>query len=259
MLKTRTVAMFLFALLMALAAAFVARGWANNRLALPEQEDGRPVVVAAIQIPFGKKLEPTDLRLTTMPKSVVPASAHATLEDLEGTVAMGTIYPGEIIMQEKVAAFGGGSALSAVIAPSKRAVTVRVNDVIGVAGFLLPGNRVDVLSATPDRNRKYRSKTLLEDVKVLAVDQTASPEKDKPVIVRAVTLELASEEAEKLVQATQEGTVQLALRNPLDDTRKAPAATPTAAARPVARTATRSAQSVTVIRGTSISTTQVKM
>ncbi len=259
MFKTRTIVMFSFALVMALAAAFVAKNWANNRLTGPAQEAGVPVVVAALQIPFGKKLEATDLRLATMPESLVPASAHAKLEELNGTVAMSTIYPGEIIMKEKVAPFIGGSALSAVIAPSKRAVTVRVNDVIGVAGFLMPGNRVDVVAAIPYGIRKFKSETLLEDIKVLAVDQTASPDKDKPVIVRAVTLELTSEEAEKLVQATQEGSVQLALRNPLDDSKKeeqvAKAAPHT---KPIKQSGSRT-HAVTVIRGTKVTVSQVKM
>jgi len=253
--------MFVFALVMGLAAALIAKNWAVNRMATPAQAEGVQVVVAAMQIPFGKKLESTDLRLATMPENLVPSSAHTRIEQLEGTVAMSTIYPGEIVMKEKVAAFGGGSALSAVISPTKRAVTVRVNDVIGVAGFLMPGNRVDVVAAKPygNGNRNYKSETLLEDIKVLAVDQTASPEKDKPVIVRAVTLELSSKEAEKLVQATQEGTVQLALRNPLDDSKKQEeVANETPQHKPVKKVYS-SSTPITVIRGTKVSTSQIKM
>lgn len=259
MFKTRTIVMFLFALLMGLAAALVAKNWASNRLAGPARDDGVQVVVAAVQIPFGKKLESSDLRLASMPESLVPSNAYTALEALDGTVAMGTIYPGELLLTEKVAEFGGGSALSAVIAPTKRAVTVRVNDVIGVAGFLMPGNRVDVVAAKPYDNRKYRSETLLENVKVLAVDQTASPEKDKPVIVRAVTLELAPNEAEKLVQATQEGTVQLALRNPLDDSTKPQEISPEEPRKAPIRKLTSRTNPITVIRGTSVTTSQIKM
>ena len=260
MLKTRTIVMFLFALLMGIAAALLAKGWADNRLTAGEQDEGVQVVVAALQIPFGKKLEPTDLRLTSMPKNMVPSSAHRRIEDVDGTVAMGTIFPDEIILKEKIAEFGGGSALSAVISPKKRAVTVRVNDVIGVAGFLMPGNRVDVVAATPQgSHRKYKSETLLENVKVLAVDQTASPEKDKPVIVRAVTLELSPNEAEKLVKATQEGSVQLALRNPLDDSTKPQKVAKKAPQKNVKKRVIRRSTSVTVIRGTEVSTSRVKM
>ncbi|MBW0146114.1 Flp pilus assembly protein CpaB [Marinobacter arenosus] len=267
MFKKRTFVMLTFALAMGLAAAFVAKGWAIKRLTVSEEEAGIAVVVASMQIPFGKKLEETDLRIETMPSHLVPSSAYNDIESLTGTVAMGTIYPDEIVMKEKVAPFGGGSALSAVIGRNKRAVTVRVNDVVGVAGFLMPGNRVDVVAAKPEGNRRdYRTETLLEDVKVLAVDQSASPEKDKPVIVRAVTLELSPVEAELLVEATQEGMVQLALRNPLDDSKKpkpevkpevvaeAPKPKPAPRKRVVA-----TSQRVTVIRGTDVSTSKVSM
>lgn len=269
MFKSRTFLMLSFALIMGLGAAYLARGWALDRFAAPATENGVPVVVAALQIPFGKKVEASDLKVATMPKSMVPSSALTEAEEIEGRVATTTIYPGEMILKEKVAAFGGGSALSAVIAPNKRAVTVRVNDVIGVAGFLMPGNRVDIVAAKRDGNRNYESRTLLENVKVLAVDQTASPEKDKPVIVRAVTLELSSDEAEELVKATQEGMIQLALRNPLDDSmRPAPEPEPVkeevvAEAKPAPKPAPRrvvaTSSRVTIIRGTDVSTSKVSM
>lgn len=269
MFKSRTVLMLGFALMMGLGAAYLARGWAVDRFASPATDDGVPVVVAALQVPFGKKLEARDLRVANMPRSMVPSGAYKDTAEVESTVAMTTMYPGEVILREKVVAFGGGSALSAVIAPNKRAVTVRVNDVIGVAGFLMPGNRVDVVSAIPNGNRRYQSRTLLENVKVLAVDQTASPEKDKPVIVRAVTLELGSADAEELVKATQEGVVQLALRNPLDDSiRPVPepepekeeiVAEPKPAPKPAPRRAVTTISRVTVIRGTEVSTSRVSM
>lgn len=269
MFKTRTVLMLFFALAMGLSAAYLARGWAVDRLARPATEEGVPVVVATLQIPFGKRVEASDLKIATLPSSMVPTGAYSEPAEIENTVAMTTIYPGEVLLREKVAAFSGGSALSAVIAPNKRAVTVRVNDVIGVAGFLMPGNRVDVVAATPVGNRRYQSRTLLENVKVLAVDQSASPEKDKPVIVRAVTLELGSGDAEELVKATQEGVVQLALRNPLDDSvRPEPEPEPVkeevvAEAPPVARPAPRrvivTSSNVTIIRGTEVSTSKVSM
>lgn len=269
MFKSRTIMMLFFALAMGLGAAFLARGWAVDRFAGPTQDNSVQVVQAAIQIPFGKKIEPTDLRIAKMPSSMVPSGAYTDPAELEGTVASGTIFPDEIILKGKVVAFGGGSALSAVIEPNKRAVTVRVNDVIGVAGFLMPGNRVDVVAATPNGNRKYESRILLENIKVLAVDQTASPEKDKPVIVRAVTLELSPEEAEELVKVTQEGVVQLALRNPLDDSmRPEPVPVPEPVKeevvaqveppKPVVRRRV-STPKVTIIRGTDVSSSRVSM
>jgi len=92
-----------------------------------------------------------------------------------------------------------------------------VDDVVGVAGFILPGNKIDILATKMDRTaNKAATRTLLQNIKVLAVDQEASQEKEKPAIVRAVTLELKPDQAEIMVQAMQEGTIQLTLRNPLD-------------------------------------------
>ena len=98
-----------------------------------------------------------------------------------------------------------------------RAVTVRVDDVVGVAGFLLPGNRVDVVASRLDqRTRLATTETILTNLKVLAVDQTASTDKNEPVIVRAVTLEMTPDQSEAIVKAKEEGTIQLTLRNPND-------------------------------------------
>ena len=155
--------------------------------------------------------------------------------------------------------------LAMVVAENMRAVSVRVNDVVGVAGFLLPGNRVDVVTAFRD-GQQTRSETVVQNVKVLAVDQTASTEKNEPVVVRAVTLEVTPDDAEKLVLAEERGVIQLALRNPLDTTVVAmrshapPPVTaaplrpaPVAKARPRVRTGPPpESTNVTVIRGTEV-------
>jgi pilus assembly protein CpaB len=128
-----------------------------------------------------------------------------------------------------------------------------------VAGFLLPGNRVDVLAARLETGRRATAETILRDVKVLAVDQTAATEKNEPVIVRAVTLEVNPAQAEVLVKAKEEGSIQLTLRNPLDDevfvAEVAPPPAPAPVRRVVAPPAPRQ-RSVTVIRGTDVSTTK---
>ena len=138
---------------------------------------------------------------------------------------------------------------------------MRVNDVVGVAGFLLPGNHVDVVAAYRD-GPDTRSETVVQNVKVLAVDQTASTDKNEPVVVRAVTLEVTPPDAEKLVLAEQRGSIQLALRNPRrqragGDARPrhgtAPAPAPAPKVRPRVRTGPPpQSTSVTVIRGTSV-------
>jgi pilus assembly protein CpaB len=155
-----------------------------------------------------------------------------------------------------------------VVGEGMRAVSIRVNDVVGVAGFLLPGNRVDVVAAYKE-HQTTRSETVVQNVKVLAVDQTASTDKNEPVVVRAVTLEVTPEDAEKLVLAEQRGTIQLALRNPSDSelvAMRAPAAQPTPVAPPGPPTPAPKAKAkprvktgpppestdVTVIRGTNV-------
>ena len=159
------------------------------------------------------------------------------------------LIAGEPLLAERLVERLTGSALSAMIAPNMRAITVRVNDVAGVAGFLLPGNRVDVLG-TRKVNGRANTTTVLQNVKVLAVDQRANRDKDEPIVVRAVTLEADVEDSITLVRATEEGTVQLALRNPEDlamrvDTARAPSAARKGDAAPA------DAQ-VRIIRGTSV-------
>ena len=141
-----------------------------------------------------------------------------------------------------------------MIAPSKRAITVRVNDVAGVAGFLLPGNRVDVLGSKT-LNRKTTTKTILQNLKVLAIDQKSNPDKDEPVVVRAVTLEADLDESIKLVNATQEGSVQLVLRNPEDKIKLAQNSEKPA---PKISTPRRATPTVTIIRGTSVNKSRLR-
>jgi pilus assembly protein CpaB len=130
---------------------------------------------------------------------------------------MNKFYPDEIITDKRISEYMGGSTLSALITKEFRAISMRVDDVVGVSGFILPGNKVDILATKMDHNTNTAStRTLLQNIKVLAVDQEASQEKEKPAIVKAVTLELKPEQAEIIVQAMQEGTIQLTLRNPLD-------------------------------------------
>jgi pilus assembly protein CpaB len=128
--------------------------------------------------------------------------------------------------------------------------------VIGVAGFLLPGNRVDILF-TKRQGSQSVTRTILQDIKVLAVDQTASTDKDRPVVVRAVTIELSPAEAELLVKATSEGNLQLTLRNPLDSELIAKKEEP--AKKMQVRKVWRGPgkEKITLIRGTDISTTSV--
>jgi len=197
-------------------------------------------------------------------KDGAPENAFRTLEEVEGMVSTVAVARGEILLKDRFADHETGSTLAALVKSSMRAVTVRVDDVVGVAGFLLPGNRVDIVATRLDRSsRRATAETILRNVRVLAVDQTASTEENDPVIVRAVTLELTPKQSEVLVKAKEEGRIQLTLRNPLDEEEVAATPEPApaqAAPAPVVKVAARAAapaqSTVTVIRGTQVATTR---
>lgn len=258
MMKTRTLFMLFIALIFGVGAALMANNWVEERLRPVVDSAGTPVVVAALEIPFGTKIETAHVKVVDWPSGEAPKGAIADPEIIKGRIAKQSFLPGEVLLEERVVEHLGGSTLASIVEQNKRAVTVRVNDVIGVAGFLLPGNRVDILFTRRAGGRSV-TQTILQDIKVLAVDQTASTDKDRPVVVRAVTMELTPAEAEILVKATSEGNLQLTLRNPLDselvankeEKKQAPA-------KKVVRRSAPPRLKVTVIRGTDVSTTSLK-
>ena len=256
MFRRRSVLLITMSLLMGVGAAWVANNWV--RAGLEKEEESRTTVVAAaIAIPFGTKVEQRHLKTITMPVDARPPGSFTEIAAVEGKVTTQQIVSGEILMQERFVDHDDGSTLAAMVAEHMRAVTVRVDDVIGVAGFLLPGNHVDVLASRRERNRAV-TKTILTNVKVLAVDQTAATTENEPVIVRAVTLEVSPEQAEELVKGKTEGTLQLTLRNPLDDEVPVVEPEPAPVKRVVKRAAPRRTPTVTVIRGTRVSETKTK-
>lgn len=208
------------ALALGVVAAVLAARWMQQRLSAAEtaRSSTSHVVVAARTIPFGERIKQEDIKTIAWPAMDVPADSFSDPSAVVGRFSNQKLLPGELVLKPRVVEASAGNFLSTMIEPNQRAVTVRVNDVIGVAGFLLPGNRVDVLATRMNSERRAETHTLLQNLRVLAVDQTtAQAGKDEPVVVRAVTLEMNPQQAEQLVSATEEGTVQLALRNP-DDT-----------------------------------------
>jgi pilus assembly protein CpaB len=254
MRKGRSSLLLLVALVAGLGAAWVANNWIEQRAMTSDaaEDATTPVVVAALKIPFAQKIQRAHLKTVFMPDEMVQEGVFHEVEAVEGKVAKHIIFPGEAIIRERVADHAEGSVLSILVKQGMRAVTVRVNDVSGVAGFLLPGNRVDVL-ASRKVNQRSVTYTVLQNIKVLAVDQTASTDKDKPVVVRAVTLEVSPNDAKKLFKAEEEGNIQLILRNPLDQSINAE---PVKKAAPVEKKSVMrrrpSPQTITVIRGTSM-------
>ena len=245
-------------LLLAVGAAWVANNWLQARAAGASSAEGKTmVVVAALEIPFGTKIEARHLGSIEMLSTSVPQGAFSEAAEVVGKVARSAILRGEFIIKGRLADNDAGSALAAVVERHMRAVTVRVDDVVGVGGFLLPGNRVDVL-ASRRVHEEATTETILSDIKVLAVDQTASTDENKPVVVRAVTLEVTPEQAEILIKGKEAGSIQLTLRNPGDNsvyvTRKAPVLAPTLLVKdapPPVKKAPQGPQ-LTIIRGTQI-------
>lgn len=217
MKNLKALGLLVLAIVAGLAAALYAAGWVAQR----GNVASRKVAVAAVDIELGSKINPQMISLVDWPASSVPEGAFTDLKTVQERVVKMAIPRGDAILERKLSPPGSKGGLAAVIAEGKRAMTVRVNDVVGVAGFALPGTYVDVMVNTQqDRakgdGRSPISLTVLEHVLVLAVAQEASRDETKPKVVSAVTLELSPTDAEKLDLARSVGTLSLVLRNQLD-------------------------------------------
>jgi len=223
MKNAKAIGLLILALMMGLAAATYAAGWASQKSNIASNK----VVVASTDIEMGSKINPQMLTTADWPSGSVPPGAFIDIKDLQDRVVKVSVLRGDAVLERKLAPVGTQGGLSAVIAEGKRAMTVRVNDVVGVAGFALPGNYVDVMvnaqqdkakgkgKTTGEENRQI-SKTVLEHVLVLAVAQESGRDDTKPKVVSAVTLELSLEDSEKLDLARSVGTLSLVLRNQTD-------------------------------------------
>lgn len=217
MKNSRSLLIIGVALLLALGAVLVAARWLGE-----QGSAGTPVVVAAADIGQGTRLTANSLQTVAWPAGSIPAGAITDPKLLGGRVARADFVRGEPVLESKLAPPGTTGGLSAVVAAGNRAMTVRVNDVVGVAGFALPGNYVDILvnmqgvASDIGKAEGSISKIVLERILVLAVAQESNRDDTKPRVVNAVTLELAPEQVEKLDLARSIGTLSLVLRNQVD-------------------------------------------
>mgnify|MGYP006273359779 CR=1 FL=1 len=176
-----------------------------------------PVVIADAEIAFAKEITRELVRVQEWPSEFVPDGAFDALEEIIGDDERGyrraerPIAEGEPLLASKLSAFGEKVTIAQVIDPDKRAISIRVDDVSGVGGFVTPGDRVDVV-LTRHRNDDQIATTILQDVLVRGIDQIADEERDKPVVVRTVTVEVGPDEAQRLVLAQQAGRLSLTLR-----------------------------------------------
>ena len=212
--------MLVVALLAGLAAVGLAARWMRAQDARHAQ-----IAVAAVDVAPGARLSPPMITTVEWPRGSVPSGAFATAAALDGRVVTTSLQRGEPVIEARLAPVGARAGLSAVVPPGKRAMTVRVNDVIGVAGFALPGTHVDVLVHTRDedggsaRSGRAISRIVLERILVLAVAQESDRDASRPKVVNAVTLEVTPAQAERLDLARGVGSLSLVLRNPADDGR----------------------------------------
>jgi pilus assembly protein CpaB len=216
MKNTRAIMMLVVAIMAGLAAVVMASRWL-----MQQSGEVNKIAVAAADVNLGQRLTPELVKLVDWPAGSMPQGAFAELNKLDGRVLKISVLRGEPLMESKLAPIGTKGGLSAVIQDGKRAITVRVNDVIGVAGFALPGNYVDIIVNTQQEGGKNNkdqniSKIVLERILVLAVAQEVGRDDTKPRVVNAVTLEVTPDQAENIDLARSVGTLSLVLRNQVD-------------------------------------------
>lgn len=226
-MRFTAILMLVLAVAMGATSVYLARDWLDRQgsggSAAGPSIELTTVVVAKLPMNFGDTVTSEYLTEAEWPAATVPPGAFQKIEELtkpgEGRVVLRAIQINEPVLDNKLSGAGGKATMSTILDKDMRAVTIRVNDVNGVAGFVLPGDRVDVLLTrdenTGNRNNKQDQITdiLLQNVKVLGIDQKVNDNEDQPKVARAVTLEVEPFDAQKLALATTVGSLSLALRN----------------------------------------------
>lgn len=237
-MRTSTLLSLLVAVVLAVVAVVGVRSWmqdqqaqlnAERSVGAEAQSNLKQIVVAKAPLRFGDQITPDKIELLTWASSTLPTGSYTTIEEVTGTsedtarFVLSSMEIGEPVLSSRITSPGQRAKLSTAIEPGMKAVSIRVNDVLGVAGFVLPGDRVDVLLTETKSEQPYTA-LLLQGVRVLAIDQIADERKDQPSVVRTVTFEVSTEEAQKLTLAASIGTLSLALRNvvssEVDNTKK---------------------------------------
>ncbi|MER8978397.1 Flp pilus assembly protein CpaB [Mesorhizobium sp. M0870] len=221
-MRANTLIMIVLAGVFGVLAVVLVNIWlAGQRSAMAQTGlvQGSTVVVAAMPLKFGDALTADKLREVAWPAGAVPAGAFKSTKDLlagDAKQALQAIGVNEPILATKITGPGQRATLSAVLGEGMKAVSIRVNDVLGVAGFVFPGDRVDILLTRTARGDDGTDKSfvdvLLQSMKVLAIDQVADESKDSPTVVKSVTLEASTRDAQKLTLAAGAGQLSLALR-----------------------------------------------
>lgn len=232
-MRSSTLLSLLIAAVLAAIAVFGARTWldderqrlfseARDAVATEPVQEVRTIVIAEDALLFGERITRDKLREIEWASETLPRGSFQKITDIivdetdeNARFVVSSMEPGEPVLLSKITAPGQRAKLSTSLTPGMKAVAIRVNDVQGVAGFVLPGDRVDIMLTRGSARRGEGSyvDVLLQGVRVLAIDQIADDRKDQPSVVRTVTFEVNTEEAQKLALGANIGTLSLALRN----------------------------------------------
>ncbi|MBI4642330.1 MAG: Flp pilus assembly protein CpaB [Deltaproteobacteria bacterium] len=215
----------LMALVFGAVATFMALGWMKSQSQRQVQQAPKvlmaPVVVAAKDIDAANALKAEQLSLIQWPKDTCPKGGFTNVEEVAGRVAVLPMNAGEPILEPKLAPQGTPAGMVALVSPGKRAMTVKVDEASGVAGFVIPNNRVDVVSTNSrgDFSTDPFARIVLENLRVLGTGQKIIEKNPdgKPRVVPTVTLEVNPKEGERLALAAQEGHLSLVLRSQKDE------------------------------------------
>lgn len=211
MKSKRALIMIATSVLAGLLAVWMATRWIGQLA-----ENTTKIVVASRDVDPGTVLGEGSLQLIAWPSGSVPAGAIKDLKKTQGRVASTQIFTGEPILEAKLAREGATGGLSSVLAEGKRAISIQANEIVGVAGYIRPGSRVDIMVNTHDSKDQTLSKIVLENILVLATAQDDKRDQTKPKVVSTVTLEVDPRQAEMIDLARSIGTLSMALRNSLD-------------------------------------------
>ncbi len=222
-MRTSTIVMIGFAVLFGLLAVFIAQSWLNSQAEMrmksleanKKPAVSRTIVVAAKPLRYGMELAAPMLREMPWSEEALPNGGFAKIPDLLNggkRIVLSAIEQNEPVLAVKVTGAGQRATLSSLVKDGMKAVTIRVNDVEGVGGFVLPGDRVDVVMTRQVDKNEASTEIVLQNARVLAVDQSADERADKPTVAKAVTLEVSTASAQKVWLASSVGSLSLLLR-----------------------------------------------
>lgn len=222
-MRASTLVMIGFAVLFGLLAVFIARAWLNsqeemrmrNMQAQKKPLTTKTIVVAAKPLRYGMELTADSLREIPWSQDAVPKGAFNSISEIlvgGKRVVLTPVEANEPVLALKITGAGQRATLSSLVQDGMKAVTIRVNDVEGVGGFVLPGDRVDVVLTRQTDKDKASTEIVLQNARVLAVDQSADISADKPAVAKAVTLEVSTDQAQRVWLASSVGSLSLLLR-----------------------------------------------